>query len=245
MNKIDELELYITQEKSDIIEITETLTHEDIQDSEICIEGYTLLRKDRVIGDKIRGGGVALYIKNEFSVTTREDLTEANFPESIWCDIEIGGEKTVVGVCYRPPPNNKICDEAMYELITRASREKVLIMGDFNLPELDWAKSETLDDSHPFIVCVNNNFLFQGVTEGTRSSNILDLVLTSEENMIENVTVGEPFGSSDHQIIRFNFIACKEGSKVEIKVHEFLNSKRFHVRIVTVRVVRQKLNLFC
>ena len=225
MNKIDELELYLTQEKPDLLGITETWTYEDVQDSEICVEGYTLLRKDRAIGDKIRGGGVALYIKNEFSVTAREDLTAANFPESIWCNIEIGGEKTLVGVCYRPPSSNKMCDDAMYELITRASREHVLIMGDFNFPELDWAKSETLDDSHPFIECVNDNFLFQGVIECTRSSNILDLVLTSEENMIDNVSVGEPFGSSDHQIIRFDFIACKESSTlVENKMHDYFKA---------------------
>lgn len=225
MNKIDELELYLTQEKPDLLGITETWTYEDVQDSEICVEGYTLLRKDRAIGDKIRGGGVAIYIKNEISVTARDDLTEANFPESIWCNIEIGGEKTLVGVCYRPPSNNKICDEAMYELITRASREHVLIMGDFNFPELDWEKSETLDDSHPFIECVNDNFLFQGVIECTRSSNILDLVLTSEENMIDNVSVGEPFGSSDHQIIRFDFIACKESSTlIENKMHDYFKA---------------------
>jgi hypothetical protein len=231
MNKMDELELYITQEKPDIVGITETWTYEEVQDSEICMEGYTLLRKDRVSGDKTRGGGVALYIKNEFSVTTRDDLNEANFPESIWCNIEIGGEKTVVGVCYRPPSSSKICDEAMHKLITRASREHVLIMGDFNFPELKWAKSETLDDSHPFIDCVNDNFLFQGVTESTRSNNILDLILTSEENMIENVTVGEPFGSSDHQIIRFNFNACtQEGSTVEIKIHDYFKAEYGQMR---------------
>lgn len=112
----------------------------------------------------------------------------------------------------------------MYELITRASGEQVLIMGDFNFPELDWAKTETLDDSHPFIECVNDNFLFQGVTESTRSNNILDLILTSEENMIDNVTVGEPFGSSDHQIIRFDFIACKESSTAETKTHDYFKA---------------------
>ena len=52
MNKIDELELYLTQEKPDIVGITETWTYEEVQGSEICIEGYTVLRKDRVIGDK-------------------------------------------------------------------------------------------------------------------------------------------------------------------------------------------------
>lgn len=47
MNKMDELELYITQEKPDIVGITETWTYEEVQDSEICMEGYTLLRKDK------------------------------------------------------------------------------------------------------------------------------------------------------------------------------------------------------
>lgn len=230
MNKLDELELYLTQEKPDIVGITETWTFEDVQDSEIDMEGYTLLRKDRVVGDKMRGGGVALYIKNEISIIARDDLTQANFQESVWCNIDIGGETTLIGICYRPPSNNKTCDEAMYELIAKASSENVLIMGDFNFPELNWAKSESLDDSHPFMECVNDNFLFQGVTECTRGDNILDLLLTSEENMINNVTVGEPFGSSDHQIIRFNFIASKEDSGEEFKSHNYFKANYERMR---------------
>jgi hypothetical protein len=57
--------------------------------------------------------------------------------------------------------------------------------------------------------CVNDNFLVQCVEDCTREKNILDLVLTSEENMVENLTVGEPFSTSDHQIIRWDFTACK------------------------------------
>ena len=163
MNKMDELELYVTKEKPDIVGITETWAYEDIQDSEISVNGYTLLRKDRVVGDKLRGGGVALYIKEEFNVVIRDDLTEVDFPECIWGNIEIGGEKTLVGVCYRPPANNKTSDEAMYKLLTKASRETVLIMGDFNFPELDWERPETLEDSHAFVECINDNFLFQGL----------------------------------------------------------------------------------
>jgi hypothetical protein len=224
MNKMDELELYVTKEKPDIVGITETWAYEDIQDSEISVNGYTLLRKDRVVGDKLRGGGVALYIKEEFNVVIRDDLTEVDFPECIWGNIEIGGEKTLVGVCYRPPANNKTSDEAMYQLLTKASRETVLIMGDFNFPELDWERPETLEDSHAFLECINDNFLFQGVAECTRGKNILDLILTSEENMVDNVMVGEPFGSSDHQIIRWDFVACREGNKEEVKIYNFLKA---------------------
>ena len=38
--------------------------------------------------------------------------------------------------------------------------------------------------------------------------NILDLVFTSDENMIEKLCVGEHLGTSDHQIIRWNMLAC-------------------------------------
>lgn len=216
--------MYLTKEKPDIVGITETWAHEDVQDSEISVNGYTLFRKDRVVGDKVRGGGVALYFKNEFNVTIREDLTEVEFPECIWCNIEFGGEITLVGVCYRPPANNKISDEAMYKLLTKASRETVLIMGDFNFPELEWERPETIEDSHAFVKCVNDNFLFQRVTQSTRDKKVLDLILASEENMIDNVMVGEPFGSSDHQVIRWDFIACRESSKEVIKMYDYFKT---------------------
>ena len=77
--KMSELELYILEEKPDIIGITESWTYEDLQNSELNFEGYTLLRKDRIVGDKIRGGGVMLYISNTLNATVREDLIEDNF----------------------------------------------------------------------------------------------------------------------------------------------------------------------
>ena len=39
--------------------------------------------------------------------------------------------------------------------------------------------------------------------------NILDLVFTSEKNMIENLSVGEHFENFDHQIIGWNMLAYK------------------------------------
>jgi quinol monooxygenase YgiN len=50
MNKTDELELYVVEEKPDLICITESWTNETIVDAEINFTGYTLFRKDRKIG---------------------------------------------------------------------------------------------------------------------------------------------------------------------------------------------------
>jgi len=61
---------------------------------------------------------------------------------------------------------------------------------------------------HPFIKCINNNFLCQLVEEPTRGENILDLVLATDETLVEQLRVEEPFENSDHRMIKF-VIVCK------------------------------------
>src|SRR5437867_8256962 len=91
--------------------------------------------------------------------------------------------------------------------------EVVVIMGDFNFPELDWGRPESINDSHPFIECMSNNFLTQAVDEPTRLKNYLDLVLCSDPSLIDNVSVEEPFETSDHQIVTFNMATKKRVCK--------------------------------
>lgn len=204
VNKIQELELLVKNENIDIVGITETWLNVNILDSEMNIEGYTLLRKDR--GDNRRGGGVALYIRNDISFICCEDLFEVDFPETLFCSITCGKEKTLIGVCYRPPSSLVGNDKALYSLLGRVSKDRVIIMGDFNFPELDWCKIETLSDTHPFIKCINNNFLDQLVDKPTRGDNILDLIMTTDVSIINNLVVGEPFETSDHQLIRWELV---------------------------------------
>ena len=92
--KMSVLEEYVCKEKPDIIEITESWTFEDLQNSELNIEGYIFLRKDRIVGDKVRGGGAMLYIK--LNATVREDLASIFFPECIWCGVEIEIENKLI-----------------------------------------------------------------------------------------------------------------------------------------------------
>ena len=42
------------------------------------------------------------------------------------------------------------------------------------------------------------------VNESTRGDNILDLLITSNEDFTDNLRVQESFTTSDHRIIRFN-----------------------------------------
>ncbi len=49
---------------------------------------------------------------------------------------------------------------------------------------------------------LEDNFLQQLVTKPTSENNILDLVVVSQDHLINNVIVGEHLGSCDHKVIR-------------------------------------------
>ena len=55
-----------------------------------------------------------------------------------------------------------------------------------------------------FLLLTQDCFLTQHILEPTRSRNVLDLILSSQNELVDNVKVHEPLGSSDHNQIHFN-----------------------------------------
>src|SRR6218665_3513513 len=108
--------------------------------------------------------------------------------------------------CQISPDATEEANQGMYKLLERANKETSLIMGDFNY-HVDWENSEgEREQARLFLDFIEASFMQQHVMEPTRGDNILDLVLTSDENMIENVSVGEHFNTSDHQVARLGLI---------------------------------------
>ena len=77
----------------------------------------------------------------------------------------------------------------------------VLIMGDFNFPGINWVTLEADVTGSKFLDLTQDYFLIQHVLKPTRYDNILDLVLSSKENMVEELLVLEHLANSDHNII--------------------------------------------
>jgi len=65
LNKFDELLLLLSSESIDIVAVTETWLSDEIPDSVVSINGYVVIRRDRITGI---GGGVMCYISNRFFV---------------------------------------------------------------------------------------------------------------------------------------------------------------------------------
>ena len=83
-------------------------------------------------------------------------------------------------------------------------RQDLVIIGDFNLPGIDWLDVRATCDSANntlLIDIIQDNFLTQLVNETTRECNILDLVLTTSAEFVRELAVGELF--SDHPCLTF------------------------------------------
>ena len=67
-------------------------------------------------------------------------------------------------------------------------------------------------DDQQFLFLIQESFLTQHVLEPTRGENVLDIVLSSKKELVDNVKIHEPFGNSDHNQIHFD-INVKSESK--------------------------------
>lgn len=57
---------------------------------------------------------------------------------------------------------------------------------------------------------VENDCFSQMVNEPTRESNIFDLAIASQENLLDNVSFGKHLGSCDHSLVLLD-IELKQG----------------------------------
>lgn len=205
VNKVEEMQNLAYDLSPDIVLITETWAKESIGDAELKLDGYEIFRKDR---KQIKGGGCIIHSKSSLNMQLVPELTNVDKTETVWGKIKCKEADLLVGVCYHSPSANEEEERALHNLIESATkrREEVLICGDFNHRTIDWERLHSQDEGRKFLDLTLDCFLVQHVKEPTRGENILDLVLTSNENMVNNLVVSEPFGTSDHNIVTFDTI---------------------------------------
>ena len=78
---------------------------------------------------------------------------------------------------------------------------------------IQWNSLEsTGSEDQKFLFLIQDSFLTQHVLEPTRGENVLDIVLSSQKELVDNVKILEPLGNSDHNQIHFD-INVKSESK--------------------------------
>ena len=214
---MQELVACVETVKPDVIGITETWGNDEILDAEFCIPGFTLFRQDRK--NSHRGGGVLLLINS--CMNAIEVKMKSQFVDQVWCSIKLkGGEDLLIGVCYHSPNpdfshkenDNKLCD-----LFTELYGKPLLLMGDYNYPDIDWSSLHGLSTaSQKFVDAIEDGFLTQHVLEATCNGSVLDLVITSEPDMIDSISMLEKLGNGDHNMMVFStHLCCKDQASVK------------------------------
>ena len=100
-------------------------------------------------------------------------------------------------------------------------------MGDFNHGHIQWTSLQSTGrEDQEFLNLVQDSFLSQHVLEATRGENVLDIVLRSQKEFVDNVKICEPLGCSDHNQIHF-IIKVKGERNRKIRYRKIFHKGRY------------------
>ena len=173
--------------KFDIICLTETWLNDDnfIDNIFTGYIGYHSMRQNR------RGGGVSIYVNNEFvSKELHEFSCNLDHIEIVFADVIQNNKHFIIGSCYRPPSQSNYSNfiSSFFQKVSflNSQSDDLIICGDFNL---DLLKIQTINNVSDFYDNVNTLSLVPTITKPTRVS-------TNCHSLIDNILVSKPFNYS-------------------------------------------------
>jgi hypothetical protein len=200
-----------------VIALTETWLNEDVLNAEIQIPGYDIFRQDR---KGKRGGGVLIYLEKSIPAIQFYPNTEIETKTEILY-VTLRLKKPLnIGLVYRPPNQDMDTDDLLLREIKEFCRKnELLLLGDFNAADIDW-NLMSVDSSEntfasKFLKLTLDEFLVQHVNNNTRfrlgqRDSCLDLVISKDEDDVQNLKMMPPLGLSDHNVITWEFLHLQE-----------------------------------
>ena len=199
---IDELSIYISSRKIDILCINETKLDHTINDREVCLPGFEIVRRDRKVNGR-NGGGVCLYIRSNINYKVRYDL-QSEILENLIVEITKPRSKSIlVSTWYRPPDCPVSLFNEFETMIGALDAENLefFLLGDLNVdfkPSIKSSNKSTLAELFDIYG------LSQIIEEPTRitekSSTMIDLCLTNTLSTVVDSGVIH-LSISDHSMV--------------------------------------------
>ena len=165
--------------------------------------GYSIFRRDRM---KQAGGGVFIAVRN--CITALEIPKFQSNCEDLWVKLDLVGNKSLaIGAYYKPHELDTDSFTEFSQSLDKVTKKfsNIWVGGDLNLPKMDWDTSGPSSDcKHPtfyreIVETLNDSNLSQMVNLHTRENNILDLFLTTNPSLVNQVNILP--GISDHNIV--------------------------------------------
>ena len=90
----------LAKEDVDVFCVTETWLVPSMENNFVQIDGYKMFRKDR--GQ--RGGGVCIYVKNEYETRRMNSFEDGDEIDDVWINVQVRKTKSfIIGAIYTPP----------------------------------------------------------------------------------------------------------------------------------------------
>ena len=171
-----------------------------------------------------QGRGIYVYINEniDYSLNTNN----ASFCENLFLKIKIGRNIINFGVLYRSPNSTKEKNHQLKNLIGNLnetqSNDSTLIVGDTNLPQIDWDAMSTLKDENSteftFVEAMKDALLTQHIKEPTRltgrdKASLLYVVMSHIVLKVLEITLEAPIGKSDHVLVKIDVPVKRVKSK--------------------------------
>ena len=196
--KIDDLRLICSLFSPSVLCIVETWLDDSIEDSEICVQGYSIYRVDR----NRHGGGVVIYVNDMFTCS----VLYKGSPEfellviSVHCSVDPRPD-FCIALFYRSPNSSHALFDTLFSTLCNiytSMPSKVLLIGDFNV---DFLYPHSCLCSKLLSVVSSFN-LTQIVSEPTRvtesSSTLIDLIFVSSSVIVNYCSTLPPLANADH-----------------------------------------------
>ena len=234
-NKLSELHCFLSN-SPDCVFVCESWRNDTVTDTMPDPSGkYTVLRRDRA--EQRTGGEVCALVLKQYTCrqlflsTTCDDLRSDSGCDILYLEILLGHPKFRIILIYRPPnscfkfhivSSQAIAlDKLLTLFVDPHLTDSTIILGDFNLPGINWFNSCTKIDGIPERIfnCMSFLGMHQIVTQPTRiastgQSSILDLILTNDPLSINVGNYLSPFSTSDHLMIHFSIYHMQAQSVV-------------------------------
>jgi len=216
------IEDFIHDNHLDVLAVCESWIREDAPDAiknDIAPSGYSVLHVHRPRENTVecinkRGSGLALIYSNDLSARPLKTKFLSTSFEFQLIGLQVGKVLVKVANIYRPPSrktsktavsqsSKTVFLEEFTDLISMIGpgiNERLIICGDFNMPDGD--KAGAIDERLANLLDVHG--YQQHVTGPTRGKNLLDLVITPASTsppLVSNVVVQSSHGASDHDLV--------------------------------------------
>ena len=185
----------------DAVSVSESWLRSRTPKDRFHIDGYKIFRTDR---RNKRGGGVCLYVREEFDCKRIKIPNVSESPETLWVEVTINHKKIAIGTLYKAP---KIPASTFYDVYDSlvyifSKYEDPVLTGDFNVNMLNTESS----DFKKLIDSIIEPFDFKQIIKHPtritdKSKTLIDLLFVKDLNKVKAVGQCDLPGVSDHFLI--------------------------------------------